>query len=159
VVLGLVFSSGIGTFFARRAVVMLKIDEPGSIWKGPVPLMLGAIGDLVYLLPLALLVTWSLDLTGSTIAKRLLGLQVRDAHGMRPSASRSWSRSALRTVGLWGCTLALIVGRWELAAAAIAAWLVVIAGMLLALGPASLAWHDRVTGTSVVHVSRPAIDK
>lgn len=149
-VASLVLASSIGTFFARRAVVTLRIGDPDTLWKGPLPLMLGAVGEVVYLLPVVLFVVWALDpLTGATVGKRLLRLRVRDAGCQPASRQRRWCRSVLQTAGLWGWTLALLTGRWGIAVLASLAGTVVLVGSLLALAPASLALHDRLSGTSV----------
>lgn len=146
----LVLASSIGTFFARRAVVTLRIDAPDSLWRGPLPLMLGAVGEVAYLLPFALLLAWLLDpLTGATVGKRLLGLRVRNVDCQPASRQRRWYRSMLQTVGLWGWTLALVTGRWEIAVSASLAGGVVLAGSLVAVGPTSRALHDRLSRTSV----------
>ena len=153
-VVSLVLASNIGTFFAHRAVVTLRIGDADTLWKGPLPMMLGAVGEVVYLLPLALLVAWLLDpLTGATVGKRLLRLRVRDAGCHPTSRQRRWCRSALQTVGLWGWTLALLSGRWGIAVLASIAGSVVLIGSLLALGRASLALHDRLSRTSVCRTS------
>jgi len=146
----LLLASSLGSYFAQRAVVTLRIGAPGTLWTGPLPLMLGVVGEVVYLLPFALFVAWILDpLTGATVGKRLLGLRVRDAGGRPASRRRRWFRNTLQTVGLWGWTLALVTGRWEIALVATLAGIVVLVGSLAALGPASLALHDRLSRTSV----------
>jgi uncharacterized RDD family membrane protein YckC len=146
----LALAPSVGIFFARRAVVTLRIGDPDTLWQGPLPLLLGLFGEVVYLLPFTLLLAWLLDpLTGATAGKRLFGLRVR-AHDGRPATRPTlWRRSAVQTVGLWGWTLALLTGRWEIAALASLAGGVVVAGSLAALGPASLALHDRLSRTSV----------
>jgi len=146
----IILRSGIGMFFARRAVVTLRIGRPDTLWRGPLPLMIGTLGEVFYLLPFALLLVWILDpLTGATLGKRLLGLRVRDANGQRASRRQLWYRSAIQTAGLWGWTLALLAGRWEIAVSASLAGAIVLLGSLVALGPASLALHDRLSRTSV----------
>lgn len=146
----LILRSGIGIFFARRAVVTLRIGAPDTLWKGPLPLMIGAFGEVVYLLPFALFLVWMLDpLTGATIGKRSLGLRVRAADGQPASRQRLWYRSALQTAGFWGWTLALLTGRWEIALLASLAGGVMLVGSLVALGPTSLALHDRLSRTRV----------
>lgn len=146
----LVLASSVGTFFARRAVVTLRIGDPNTLWKGALPFMLGAVGEVVYVLPFALFLAWVLDpLTGATVGKRLLGLRVRNADCQPAPRRRRWCRSALQTVGLWGWTLALLTGRWEIAVLASLAGGVVLVGSLGALGPTSLTLHDRLSRTSV----------
>ena len=58
-------------------------------------------------------------------------------------------RTAIQTVGLWGCMLALVAGRWEIAVVAVSCGAIVLLGCLGALGPAGLALHDRLSGTRV----------
>jgi uncharacterized RDD family membrane protein YckC len=147
----LALSSTVGMWFAERAVVTLRIGEPGTLWRGPIPFVLGAVGEVVYGLPFAALLVGGLDpLTGRTPGKRLVGLRVRRADGAPAELPRRASRWAIQAVGFWGWTLALIAGRWEIAALATAAVAIVIAGMLAALGPHSRALHDRASGTVVV---------
>jgi len=154
-----VLAWSVGVFFARRAVVTLRIGEPNTLWKGPLPLMLGVVGEVVYLLPFTLLLVWILDpLTGATPGKRLLRLRVRDAEGQPISLQRRWYRTAVQTFGLWGLTLALLADRWEIAALAALGGGAVLAGSLVAMGPKSLALHDRLSRTSAWRTGpRPGI--
>ncbi len=109
------------------------------------------MGEVTYLLPFTLLVFWILDpVAGATPGKWLFRLRVRAAGGSSASPGRLWLRGAIRTVGLWGWTLALLAGRWELAVLATAAEALVLAGFFSVLGPRRLAFHDRVCGTIVV---------
>lgn len=148
--LTLLLSKTVGDFFARRAVVTLRIGDPHTLWKGPIPMMLGIVGEVVYLLPFTFLVVRLLEpLTGATIGKRALGLRVRAADGGPASRSRLWLRTGILTVGMWGWTLALLVGSWQIAVLATAAGLVVFLGCFAALGPRKLALHDRWSGTGV----------
>jgi uncharacterized RDD family membrane protein YckC len=153
----LALASSLGIFFARRAVVTLRIGEPGTLWTGPIPLLLGIVGEVVYLLPFVLLLAWSLDpLTGATIGKRLAGLRVCGRDGRPASRGARWRRGAIQTAGLWGSTIALLAGRWEILVLAALAGLILLAGTLLALGPASLTLHDRLSGTRVCRVRGPS---
>lgn len=146
-------STPLGLFFARRAVVTLRIGEPDTFWQGPIPMVLGAFGEFVYLLPFTLLVAWWLDpLSGATLGKRALGLRVRTTEGTPASGARLATRAVVQTVGVWGWTLALLLGRWELAAVATTAGIAVLAGTLGALGRDRMALHDHLTGTSVCRV-------
>jgi hypothetical protein len=146
----LLFSKTVGLFFARQAFVTLRVGQAGTWWTGPVPLVLGMFGEVVYFLPSVLLLIWTLDLlTGATVGKRLLALRERASDGGRASLVRRCARTAVQTAGLWGWTVALLIGSWQVALLASAAGVVVIAGSLLALGPARLTLHDRVTRTCV----------
>jgi hypothetical protein len=145
----LLLSSSVGLFFARRAVVTLHIGDPHSLWKGPLPFILGAIGEIVYLMPFIFLLVWTVDpLTGATIGKRVLRLRVRGTDGQPASNARRWWRSAMQTAGFWGLTLALLVGSWQLVIVATIAGAIVLAGSLAAAGSSSLALHDRLSGTA-----------
>ena len=149
----LLLSSTLGHFFAARAVVTLRIGAPDTLWKGPLPLMLGVVGEVVYLLPCALLLAWILDpLTGATAGKRLLGLRVRGACGRPVSRPRFWHRAALQTIGMWGWTLALLAGDWRIAVLATTACGIILLGSLAALGSDSLTLHDRLSATMVCRV-------
>jgi hypothetical protein len=116
-VLGIVLSNTpIGDFFARRAVVMLRIGATDTIWKGPIPMLMGIAGRFVYVLPLALLaVTLCEPVFGNSPGKAMLGLG-RGARGdpATPRARR-WSRTLVRAAPWWGLTVALLTGSWVLA--------------------------------------------
>ncbi len=156
----LLLSKSVGVFFARRAVVTLRIGDPHSLWKGPIPFMLGMVGEVVYLIPFVFLLVWAVDpVTGATIGKRAFGLRVRAADGRPARREKRWLRFGVETVGLWGWTFALLAGEWQLALLASAAGAAMLAGSLVALGPRSVALHDRLSGTMVVRVRlRPEDD-
>lgn len=145
-----VLSSTVGVFFARRAVITLRIGQPGTLWHGPIPLILGIFGEVVYLLPLTLLASWMIDpLTGATVGKRIARVRVRLVDGRRAAPAQLWLRWTIQTVGLWGWTLALLTGSWVVALLASLAAAVVLLGALGAAGTQSLALHDRLSGTCV----------
>jgi len=153
--IAIALSRTIGWYFAERAVVTLHIGQPGTLWKGPIPMILGAFGEVVYGLPFAGLLAWSADpLTGATLGKRLFRLRVRAVDGGPARTSRRLLRFAIQTVGLWGWTLALLSGRWEMALAATVTGVAVLLGAPLALGPRSLALHDRLSRTALFRIRR-----
>lgn len=45
----------LGQWCAQRAVLALAIDDPSSWWRGPLPLVLGILGTVVYSLPFTIL--------------------------------------------------------------------------------------------------------
>ena len=143
-------ASTLGIFFARRAVVTLRIGQPGTLWTGPIPLLLGTIGEVVYLLPFTLWLVWMVDpLTGASVGKRVCGLRVGEVDGRPATWQRRWARHAVQTAGLWGWTLALLAGRWEIAVLASVAGVVMWFGALGALCRSRAALHDRLSGSRV----------
>jgi len=146
----LAFSSTIGMYFARRAVVTLRIGEPGTWWTGPLPMVLGAVGEVVYVLPLACGCVWLVEpLTGATIGQRVTGVRAGSVDARPPSRSRLWLRHVLLAAGFWGWTAALVSGRWQIAAAGTLVSILVAGGMASALGAARASLLDRVSGTRV----------
>jgi len=114
-------------------------------------MVLGAVGELTYLLPFVAAVVWSLDVWGgATVGKRFLGLRVVVGDGGSVELATRLHRYAAQTVGAWGWTLALLAGSWILAGLATAGGAFALAGGLLALGPSKRALHDRIAGTRVV---------
>ena len=129
---------------------MLRIDEPGTLWQGPVPMVLGILGPLVYLLPAVfLLVLLPEAFYGASPGKFALGMRVRGEEGEPAPAGRRWLRWGIKTACFWGMTLALITGKWEPAAASIIAGALVLAGFFSTLGPSRQALHDHLSGTAV----------
>jgi hypothetical protein len=123
---GFIFALGpVGVFFARRAVVMLRIGEPGTLWKGPIPMMMGIAGTFVYALPLAfLLVALVEPITGASPGKMMF--RVRPSSGESAASSRErWRHAIIAATPWWGLTAALLFGSWQLAV------IVVIASLLL----------------------------
>jgi hypothetical protein len=149
--LALALSSSLGAYFARRAVVALRIGEPGTWWHGPIPMALGIFGEVVYLLPLTLLVVLAVEpFLGTTVGKAILGLEVGGEVDEPVPRARLWVRWATKGAGFWGWTVALLSGSWQVAALATGAAAAVAVGTLPALGPGRAALHDRITGTSVL---------
>lgn len=147
--IALLTGSTLGHYFAARAVVTLRIGEPDSVWRGPLPLVLGAVGEIAYGLPLALvLVLLAEPLTGRTPGKALLGLDLHVRGDGRAGGGRLWLRFAVKASAplLW--MLALLTGRWEIAAAgAVAAAAVLAGGAGGLVGGGSL--HDLAAGSGV----------
>lgn len=116
IALAIVFSNTpIGYFFATRAVVMLRIGSPGTIWKGPIPMLMGIAGTFVYSLPLALLLV--------VLCRPLL---------VAPAArADAWRRAPVSALPWLGLTLALLAGSWLMAIMFSIAALAVLARGLL----------------------------
>ena len=139
----------VGAFFAERAVVMLQIDDPTSAWKGTIPLVLGAFGEISYTLPFAIMVVVTTEaVLDRSPGKWLVGLRIAVDDG--GGARRRWERVAVKTIGLWGVVLGLVLGSWQLALAS------VIIGSALTLGAACAGFapwrppHERVSRTHLV---------
>ena len=154
VVLAWLLAPSSGRWFAERSIVMLNIGDPGTLWVGPLPLLLALLGPFVYGLPFAAaLLLLAEPLFGAGPGHRLLRLEPRAADGARPPAGARWSRFLLKSSGPWLLTLGLVSGFWPLGALAVAAQLAFALGGLAAWGPARRALHDRWTGTTVVPVA------
>jgi len=151
--IGLLASSTLGHWAASRAAVMLRVGEPDSLWRGPAPLLLGAIGNLTYALPLVLLLVVLPEATlGVGPGKSATGLRIVPLH--RP-------RSALRMLRyLVKCVPGLA---WLLALSLAEPWtLALFVASLLWFTVGCLPWlrggqalHDRLAGTQVVAERSP----
>ncbi len=140
----------LGWYFAGRSVVMLSIGSPDTFWRGPIPMVLGLFGTVVYGLPFAvLLVLLPEALFGAGPGKWILALRVTTADGAPASAQSRWLRWIAKCSGLWLMVLALVVGSSVLAGVAVAAGVVTLAGFFLAIGRRREALHDRLAGTAV----------
>jgi hypothetical protein len=112
-VLGVVLSNTpVGFFFASRAVVMLRIGAPDTIWRGPIPMLMGIAGTFVYSLPFAFLVVAMCEpLLGFSPGRAMLG---RTNAAAAPRRER-WRRAIIVATPWWGLTMALLTGSWVLA--------------------------------------------
>lgn len=147
--LAMLLAGSSGHYFAERAVDTFAIGSPGTIWKGPVPLVLGVLGTVGYGIPLALaLVLLSEPLTGRTPGKMLMRLIVTGEEGGDVSPGALWIRAAVKTGPLFGFAVGLAVGAWLLAALSFGAGVLVLGACLPVLG-GSMTGHDSVAGTKV----------
>ena len=150
-VIAVLLSSTTGRWFAGRSVVMLSIGSPDTFWRGPIPMMMGILGSLVYGLPFAaLLVMLPEAILGVGVGKWAARLRIAAADGSPVGARTLWLRWCIKCAGLWGMTLALVLGWSPVAFLTLAASAVVIAGFLSVFGHKRLALHDRLSGTVVV---------
>lgn len=125
----------VGRYFALRAVVTFHIGEPGTVWRGFIPMMLGAIGNYFYTLPFALFLIFLPEaIWGQSIGKFILRIKIAG------EPKKLWLRYFIKTVGLWGMSLAFVLGVWQLLV------------FFLGLGIIVLLFNlqDRLTGTSVI---------
>ena len=75
--LAMLLSGTTGRWFAGRSFVMLSIGSPDTFWRGPIPMVIGIFGVLVYGLPFALLLVLLPEaLFGAGPGKWALGLAV-----------------------------------------------------------------------------------
>lgn len=122
-VLAGLLTSSTGHWLSLRAVDALATDDPAGGWKGPLPMVIGMVGSLVYGMPLAvILVTLGELLFAQSVGKALFGLRVV---GARPSGRAL--RLILRDAPWWLALGALLVGApafTKLAACLAAVWAV-----------------------------------
>jgi len=142
-----------GVWFAGRSIPMLHVGEPGTLWRGPVPMMLAIGGRLVFGFPFAAtLILLAEPLFGGGVGKRLVGLRIA---GVSPGA-RPWRRFLVKASPAWGMTAALVAGSaWLAAAAALAAVVVGIGSLGPLVGRRAL--HDRAAGTDVAREAPPGV--
>lgn len=145
--LTLLLSSTSGRFFSGRAVALLRIGDPGSFWKGPIPMLLGAMGTLTFGFPLAaLMVLLPEGIFGMSPGKMIVGIRVRRADGSAPGLKTLVLRLAIKGCGLWLGILALLSSYLILAIIGLGVQLLLLLGWFLALGPRGAALHDRFAG-------------
>jgi len=144
--LALLLSESIGRWFAGRAVDALRIGRPDSLWTGGAPMVLGAAGDLVYGMPLALTLILSAEpLTLATPGKQVLGIRIVPADSRR----RLFVRFLVKGLGAWAVTLSLAAGSWPATALAAGLGALGLVGCLPALfGRPAL--HDHASSMRVV---------
>ena len=95
-------ATSLGRWCARRAVLALAIDDPQSWWRGPVPLVLGILGELVYSLPVTMLLV--------ALSRRAFGHTPGELWWRVPARSETWGRWLDDHAPLLLLTLALLVG-------------------------------------------------
>jgi uncharacterized RDD family membrane protein YckC len=143
----------VGYFFASRAVVMLRIGSPDTLWKGPIPMILGILGPFVYVLPLSiLLVLLTEPLTGTSPGKLWLGLKVVPNDHAQVFSKRLWLRFVVKASPFWGMVVALLSGSWVLALFSVVLGVALLANMVLSLfcsiGTAHEVWSQTSVATS-----------
>ncbi len=153
--LAVLVSDTVGRFFAARAAAVLRIGEPGTFWRGPLPLVLGLLGNIVYVLPATVLLVQAGELVGMTTpGKALLGLAVRQDS----PAVRWWRRWFLKVGGPLLMTAGLLTGFLPLLVAGTVLAAFAVAGFLLVFtGGGRRALHDRLAGTAVTRAAGSAV--
>lgn len=95
---------------------MLRIGEPGTIWRGPIPMLMGIAGRFVYVLPLALFAVALCDpVFGSSPGRAMLGLANETGDDRVISHGQRWLRALAMAAPWWGLTASLLAGSWILA--------------------------------------------
>jgi len=154
--LSLPLSRTLGEWFAERAVLMLSIGSPDTIWTGPIPMVLGMFGELVYVFPLAaLLVLIPEVFFGAGPGKWVLGIRIVRATRLPVRSGRvpltaGFVRWVVKCAGLISITLALVLGSGTAAVVAFGISVSVLAGFSVTVQPTSDALHDRLACTTVV---------
>ena len=116
----------IGFYFAFRAMATFHVGQPGTIWKGSIPWMLGMIGPFIYVLPIVFFLIFLPEaIWGQSIGKKIFGLKIKG------TPKELWLRYLIKTVGFWGITLALILGSWQLLVFFLGAGIIVLLGFLV----------------------------
>lgn len=156
VVLGFLLSfSRIGNFFAERAVVMLKIGSPDTIWKGLIPMIMGILGPFFYVLPLSLLLVFLIEpLTGASLGKRILRLKIVLENKGVVSREKLWYRSAIKSVLFWGLVAGLLFGSWVVALCSVVLGFAVFCSIVLPLFSSCRPLHEALSQTSVIQTYR-----
>ena len=135
--------TALGHFFSSRAVVLLRIGEPGSWFKGPVAMIMGVLGEFVFLLPLALALALAAEVVGSRgLGKRLCRIRIAG-----PARRAFVVRYLIKISPLWLSVLALLSGVWMVEMIALASALALLLGWLVAAFTGGDALQDRVAGT------------
>lgn len=147
----LLANSPAGFFFASRAVVMLRIGSADTIWKGPIPMIMGIMGCFVYVFPLAvLLVLLTEPLFGSSPGKRMLGLRIASCDNALITSKKLWCRSILKTAFFWGIVIALLAGNWLLAVCSVLSGCILLSSMLLSVLFPIRSIHEFLSRTCVI---------
>jgi uncharacterized RDD family membrane protein YckC len=148
-----VLAPSTGAWFLDRSVPTFRVGEPGTIWTGPIPMVMALTGRLVYGIPFAVLVVLLAGpLFGATPGQRLAGLRVVESDGRAAGRRRRAMRFALGSLPLSLGVLGLVVARWEVIVVA-----VVVAGfaggwyVVARVRGADRTWHDVLTAT---HLAR-----
>lgn len=152
----LLANTRVGYFFAGRAAVMLRIDSPESVWKGPIPMIMGIMGPFVYTLPFTILLIFLIEAAGgASPGKKILGIKVISSGGGRPFPKQLWYRTMIKTCLLWGLLISLLLGDWRLALCSVILGAAVVLSMLLSLSGLTRPLHDILSGTRVDAVRAP----
>lgn len=142
--------SALGHYFSARAVVLLRIGEPDTWFQGPVAMILGIFGELVFLLPLTLVLAFLPEaVRGGSLGKRICRLRVASAEG---GSARRYPRARflVKTSPFWLSVIALVTGSWPLELLALGLGLVLLLAWLATSLVGAPPLHDRLAATMVI---------
>lgn len=156
VALGLFMSNSvIGFFFAGRAAVMLKIGSADTIWKGPIPMIMGVLGTFIYVLPLSTLLILSAEpLIGISLGKKILRLKIIPYNNLILSKKMLWCRSAIKTSIFLGLVISMLIGSWIVALCSLTLGFIVLCSMVLSLFLYIKPIHDALSQTCVIKIPK-----
>jgi hypothetical protein len=151
-------NTGVGTYFASRAVVMLRIGAPDTLWKGPIPMMMGIAGTFIYALPIAILFVQLCEgAVGTSLGKAMLGVTIGPTANGMVSRRHAWRRAVIKSTPCWGLTLALLAGSWMLALVFAIVAVAMLGNFALALVTSTRPVHDAWSGTRVIRTHRASL--
>lgn len=152
IVLGMLLASTAGDWAAARTAIVLRVGQPETFWRGPLPMVLGAIGNLVYGLPLNLLLVLLPEaFAGRSLGKLVARLQVTPV-------APDGTNTALRRRLLTKCAPCLLALASMITLQLWLACMAVAVAILLGAGAIPLLWgrvplHDRLARTRLqVHM-------
>jgi uncharacterized membrane protein len=153
--LALLLASTLGEWCASRTVELLDIGQADTVWRGPVPLVLGILGNVVYALPVVCLIALLPEaVVGRGPGKLVLRLHILHDHSdaVVAQGSRGASLPLRFLLKMLPCVI------WVLALAfpdsGLAVSFVVTEGLVL-VGCLPVFWggvalHDRLASTRVL---------
>jgi hypothetical protein len=152
--LGLLLAPGpLGHYFSERAVVLLRIGQPETWFVGPMAMVIGILGELVFLLPLAVLLVLAPEALVGVSAGKLL-FRLRTEAGDRGSRiARLAGRYLVKTLPLSVSVVALVTGVWAIEVVALLLALALTCQWIVACLLSLPLAHDRLAGTVVTRRS------
>ena len=150
VIVSALLANTFGHYFAERAADAFRVGSPDTIWKGPIPMILGAVAPVSYGFAFAAILVLLMEPWFHVSPGKLLtGSIITGREGHLPRFGTAWARFFLKTLSLWIFLFALVGGDpFGVAAAAVVAALT-LAGFFLVASSRSTTLHDRITGTEV----------
>jgi hypothetical protein len=143
-------ASTVGMYWAQRAVVTFRIEDPQSPWKGIGPMLLGLTGPVAYGFAAGLVLVLLGELMfGTSPGKLVTKTWILTANESRAPMGPLAIRFLVKMSGPLLYCLALITGRWEILPLAAIAGLTILVGGFGQWISKGRTFHDRAAGTSV----------